>query len=154
MIILRRISIFGAILAVSFGTSALANMAQAGVTHASHRAFYEISIGRVDPSSTIIDARGRMVAEWREACEGWTTTQRLLVSMAPGEGEIEVYANGENTYIELEQQGFLTTLMPASSAMLSALSHCTPTSLKKSDGFKGSEEDSSKAIELKDFGNP
>ncbi len=87
MIILRRISIFGAILAVSFGTSALANMAQAGVTHASHRAFYEISIGRVDPSSTIIDARGRMVAEWREACEGWTTTQRLLVSMAPGEGE-------------------------------------------------------------------
>ncbi|WP_049722225.1 DUF4380 domain-containing protein [Gilvimarinus polysaccharolyticus] len=32
--------------------------------------------------------------------------------MAPGEGEIEVYANGENTYIELEQQGFLTTLMP------------------------------------------
>lgn len=33
--------------------------------------------------------------------------------MAPGEGEIEVYANGENTYIELEQQGFLTTLMPA-----------------------------------------
>jgi hypothetical protein len=32
--------------------------------------------------------------------------------MAPGEGEIEVYASGNNTYLELEQQGFLTTLMP------------------------------------------
>jgi len=32
--------------------------------------------------------------------------------MAPGEGAVEVYADGENSYIELEQQGFLTTLMP------------------------------------------
>lgn len=87
MTILRRISIFHATLAVVFATTGLGSTAQAGVTHASHRAFYEISIGRVDPGSTIIDARGRMVAEWREACEGWTTTQRLLVSMAPGEGE-------------------------------------------------------------------
>ena len=61
--------------------------AQASVTHASHRAFYEIEIGRVDPGSSIVDARGRMVAEWREACDGWTTNQRLVVSMAPGEGE-------------------------------------------------------------------
>lgn len=60
---------------------------QASVTHASHRAFYEINIGRVDASSNIVDARGRMVAEWREACDGWTTNQRLVVSMAPGEGE-------------------------------------------------------------------
>lgn len=87
MIILRHISIFSAIFAVILATAGVGSIAQAGVTHASHRAFYEISIGRVDPSSTIIDARGRMVAEWREACEGWTTTQRLLVSMAPGEGE-------------------------------------------------------------------
>ncbi len=59
----------------------------ASVTHASHRAFYEISIGRVDQGSSIVDARGRMVTEWRRACEGWTTSQRLIVSMAPGEGE-------------------------------------------------------------------
>lgn len=59
----------------------------ASVTHASHRAFYEISIGRVDPGASIVDARGRMVAEWRRACEGWTTSQRLVVSMAPGEGD-------------------------------------------------------------------
>ena len=59
----------------------------ASATHASHRAFYEISIGRVDQGSSILDARGRMVTEWRRACEGWTTSQRLVVSMAPGEGE-------------------------------------------------------------------
>ncbi|MDO3383952.1 DUF4380 domain-containing protein [Gilvimarinus algae] len=35
--------------------------------------------------------------------------------MAPGEGEIEFYANGAGTYIELEQQGYLTTLMPGES---------------------------------------
>ncbi|MBO22737.1 MAG: hypothetical protein CMM26_10275 [Rhodospirillaceae bacterium] len=59
----------------------------AAVTHASHRAFYEISIDRVDAGSNIVDARGRMVTEWRRACDGWLSSQRLLVSMAPGEGE-------------------------------------------------------------------
>lgn len=61
--------------------------AGAVVTHASHRAFYEIRIGRVDASSQIVDARGRMVAEWSRACDGWASSQRLVVSMAPGEGE-------------------------------------------------------------------
>lgn len=87
MIILRSFPVICASLAVLFSAVGSVSTALAGVTHASHRAFYEISIGRVDPSSTIIDARGRMVAEWREACEGWTTTQRLVVSMASGEGE-------------------------------------------------------------------
>ena len=61
--------------------------AQSGITHASHRAFYEIKIGRVEASSSIVDAVGRMAVEWREACAGWTTNQRLVVSMAPDEGE-------------------------------------------------------------------
>lgn len=61
--------------------------AGAVVTHASHRAFYEISIGHVETGSQIVDARGRMVAEWNRACDGWTSSQRLVVSMAPGEGE-------------------------------------------------------------------
>ena len=61
--------------------------ASAVVTHASHRAFYEIQIGRVEAGSNIVDARGRMVAEWRRACDGWASSQRLVVSMAPGEGE-------------------------------------------------------------------
>jgi hypothetical protein len=59
----------------------------AAISHASHRAFYEIRIGRVDAGSNIVDARGRMVAEWRRACDGWASSQRLVVSMAPGEGE-------------------------------------------------------------------
>src|SRR5690606_23883570 len=32
--------------------------------------------------------------------------------MAPGEGEIEIYTNAAHSYVELEQQGSLTTLMP------------------------------------------
>lgn len=61
--------------------------ATAVVIHASHRAFYEISIGRVDRGSNIVDARGRMVAEWRRACGGWESNQRLVVSMSPDEGD-------------------------------------------------------------------
>lgn len=61
--------------------------AAAVVVHASHRAFYEIRIGRVNADSQIVDARGRMVAEWNRACDGWASSQRLVVSMAPGEGE-------------------------------------------------------------------
>lgn len=61
--------------------------AVAGVFHASHTAFYEVSIGRVDDKSSIVDARGRMVVQWGLTCDGWTTHQRLIVGMAPGEGE-------------------------------------------------------------------
>ncbi|MDO6747647.1 DUF4380 domain-containing protein [Gilvimarinus sp. 1_MG-2023] len=32
--------------------------------------------------------------------------------IAPSEGEIELYAKGDGSYIEMEQQGYLTTLMP------------------------------------------
>ena len=87
MNISRNLSLLGSAVVISLATPVAPSLAQSGITHASHRAFYEISIGRVDPGSTIVDARGRMVAEWRAACDGWTTTQRLRVSMAPGEGE-------------------------------------------------------------------
>lgn len=76
-----------AVAGVFLAATLLSDAAQAVVTHASHRAFYEIKIGRVDAGSQIVDARGRMVAEWRRACEGWESSQRLIVSMAPGEGE-------------------------------------------------------------------
>ena len=59
-----------------------------------------------------------------DGAEGWLAyagDDYLLVKVfedvpaemnAPGEGEIELYAGGEGAYIELEQQGYLTTLMP------------------------------------------
>jgi hypothetical protein len=77
----------GAFLTMALSLTGVSSSALAGVTHASHTAFYELSIGRVDANSNIVDARGRMVAEWRLTCRGWTTNQRLIVSMAPGEGE-------------------------------------------------------------------
>jgi len=82
----RQYFIYAAVVAVLF--FAVRPEVRAGsVTHASHRAFYEISIGHIDQRSSIRDARGRMVTEWRRACEGWTTSQRLALSMAPSEGE-------------------------------------------------------------------
>jgi len=35
--------------------------------------------------------------------------------MAPEEGEIELYANPDKSYIEIEQQGEYTTLIPGQS---------------------------------------
>jgi hypothetical protein len=82
---LRDISVAaGLALAATF---VFADGAGAVVSHASHRAFYEISMGRVDIGSSIVDARGRMVAEWRRGCDGWESNQRLQVSMSPGEGD-------------------------------------------------------------------
>lgn len=81
------LSFFAAVFAVAYTSTISTVFAQGiGVAHVPHRAFYEIRIGRVEADSQIVDARGRMVAEWREACEGWSTNQRLVVSMAPGEG--------------------------------------------------------------------
>ena len=87
MDILHKTALGGAGLAMALLATFTTAPALAGMPHASHTAFYELSIGRVDAKSNIVDARGRMVAEWRLTCEGWTTNQRLIVSMAPGEGE-------------------------------------------------------------------
>lgn len=73
------------------------------------------------PSNGIGPDNHKLMTDGEEGWLAYHNSDWLLVKvfddvpsqlMAPGEGEIEVYANGENTYIELEQQGFLTTLMP------------------------------------------
>ncbi len=62
--------------AVLAGTvAAFALVPQAAAQLAPHRAFYELSLA--DMRGALSDARGAFAIEWRHACEGYTSSQRL-----------------------------------------------------------------------------
>src|SRR5690606_6773454 len=73
--------------AVLAASACASSAAPPAVAHASHRAYYEVGIGRVSPSADVVGARGGMVAEWSRGCDGWTSNQRLVVSMSQSNGE-------------------------------------------------------------------
>jgi envelope integrity protein B len=52
----------------------------------SHRAIYEISLARTSPGG-MVAARGRTVIEFRDACIGWSTTQRFVADMTNAQGD-------------------------------------------------------------------
>lgn len=54
---------------------------------APHRALYKVTLARAEPSSEIIDVRGRMGFEWRDDCDGWAIDQRYLMSFSRASGE-------------------------------------------------------------------
>ena len=43
--------------------------------------FYEVTLGKTNPSSQIRGVNGRMVAEWAHSCDGWTANQRLAATL-------------------------------------------------------------------------
>lgn len=47
------------------------------VTLLSHRAAYRLSLAQADSGSGLAQVRGGLVLEWREACDGWLSQQRL-----------------------------------------------------------------------------
>ena len=59
---------------------------RAEVPQDAHRAFYSISTGRLTGAATIIGVSGAMTSEWERGCDGWTATQKLVVSMERQEG--------------------------------------------------------------------
>src|SRR3546814_714524 len=73
--------------AVLAASACASSAAPPAVAHASHRAYYEVGIGHVSARADVVGARGGMVAEWSRDCEGWTSNQRLAVSMSQSSGE-------------------------------------------------------------------
>lgn len=53
---------------------------------ASHRAFYDVTLAQTRPGGAVA-VRGRTVLEFRDACGGWTTTQRFIADITDGKGE-------------------------------------------------------------------
>ncbi len=51
----------------------------------SHRAVYDLSLAP-GPAGNIVDVSGRMVLEWADACEGYTTQQRMLMRVLRNDG--------------------------------------------------------------------
>jgi hypothetical protein len=58
----------------------------AGAPLASHRALYDITLARAEPRSAIVQASGRLVIEWLDTCDGFTTNQRMYTQLGRAEG--------------------------------------------------------------------
>ncbi len=52
---------------------------------ASDRAIYDVSLERT-AGGDVVAARGRMAIEFRDTCDGWSTTQRLIADMTGSDG--------------------------------------------------------------------
>lgn len=53
----------------------------------SHRAAYRLSLLNADANSGLTDVRGGLVLEWRAACDGWLSQQRLGFVAGAAEGQ-------------------------------------------------------------------
>jgi hypothetical protein len=61
---------------------------------APHRALYTMTLGTSKSNSGVIGARGTMVYEWGETCDGWTIQQRYRLRMQYAESdEVEISSN-------------------------------------------------------------
>jgi len=52
-----------------------------------HRAIYKMTLDSARNSAKVSDVRGRMMFEWADACDGWTTVQRFQLRFVYSEGE-------------------------------------------------------------------
>ncbi len=66
-----------------FGAGA-ASAAAAPLT--SHRAIYDISLGHASPKSSVAQVSGRLVIEWLDTCDGFTTNQRMYTRLDNADG--------------------------------------------------------------------
>jgi hypothetical protein len=61
---------------------------------APHRALYTMTLGSAKSNSGVVGARGTMVYEWGETCDGWTIQQRYRLRMQYAEsGDVEISSN-------------------------------------------------------------
>jgi hypothetical protein len=69
--------------------------AQAGaVDIAPHRALYSMTLGATKPNSGVVGARGTMVYQWGETCDGWTVEQRYKLLMQYSDApSVEISSN-------------------------------------------------------------
>lgn len=54
---------------------------------ASHRAAYAMTFGQARMGTGTVDARGAMLIEFKDVCDGWTTTQRVNLDLVNSDGD-------------------------------------------------------------------
>jgi hypothetical protein len=67
--------------------SALPSSSEVAAAIQPHRAIYAMSLLSARNSSKVSDVRGRMMFEWADACDGWTTEQRFQLRFVYSEGD-------------------------------------------------------------------
>ena len=77
-----RQSAYGALAGIAlFSTAALA------VEVSPHRVIYDLSLASAKSSSGVVDAKGSMLVEWADSCDGWTIDQRYRLTVTNDESE-------------------------------------------------------------------
>lgn len=76
----------GLALAASVAVAAPADAASTAVGLLSHRALYRLSLADSDSGSSLTRVRGGLALEWRAACDGWLSQQRLGFVAEAAEG--------------------------------------------------------------------
>ncbi|MFT8243069.1 cell envelope integrity EipB family protein [Roseomonas sp. BN140053] len=65
---------------------------------ASHRAAYRLTLDRARDNSDVAQAQGAMMFEVLDACEGWTTRQRLTLQITDRDGQQAETVSDYNTF--------------------------------------------------------
>ena len=60
----------------------------AAIEQLPHRAVYDLALKSTGSDSGIMGVRGRMVLEWADACEGYTTTQQIRMRIEQSQGKL------------------------------------------------------------------
>ncbi|HUN51602.1 MAG TPA: cell envelope integrity EipB family protein [Candidatus Sulfotelmatobacter sp.] len=56
-----------------------------GIRLASHRAVYELSLARPDPTGSVVALQGRLVMEFSDVCDGYALNQRIHTETTDGD---------------------------------------------------------------------
>ncbi len=56
------------------------------ITLASHKALYSVTLTSTRPGGDYLDVSGKMILEFTDACDAWTTSQKSLLRTVTGEG--------------------------------------------------------------------
>ncbi len=74
------------VLCAPFPTKAAAPPTASSIVLASHKALYTVTLTGTHPGSDYLDVSGKMILEFTDACDAWTTSQKSLLRTVTGEG--------------------------------------------------------------------
>ncbi|MDB5368482.1 MAG: hypothetical protein JWP20_40 [Roseomonas sp.] len=77
---------------------------------AAHRAAYRLTLDRARQNSQVSQAEGAMLFEVRDACDGWTTRQRLTITVVDRAGDTVETASDYSTWESKDGQRLRFTL--------------------------------------------
>ena len=76
----------GAVLCLPVLATAAPPSVVSPIVLASHKALYTVTLTGTHPGSDYLDVSGKMILEFTDACEVWTTKQKSLLRTVTGEG--------------------------------------------------------------------